>query len=453
MNGKQMLRIFVTWLLFSLVIGFVSWRLVLYQQVEGRLAAIRAAGRPASGQELNAWRLAVPDRENGALVLTQAFALARTFPDSRSNLVVAPELLKRGNQWSAETRALVAAYVSTNAAALAKTREAAQFQQFRFPVDFSFGPDAELPHLGRLKNLAGIIALQAALAADEGRSEEWTEQTELLLTLARAIDEEPSVISHLVHNAILRTAATTTERCLARAAPGEDSCRQLQIAFASAGETNRLARALIGERALLIPVFRLSWAEIQSASQGAGEGTQTHKPHAYSGKPATIVWLTGFMERDLNFFLQTMDRCITVAQLPPPENLNLTNEMMTASEVARRKHYLMSTMLLPAYTALVRREATLRARVELAQLGVALQRFHNQHAQWPEDLRALTPQFLESVPEDPFDGRPLHYRTLTNGFVLYSVDTDGHDDGGREPPDRIKSTDTNSYDITFIVER
>jgi hypothetical protein len=32
------------------------------------------------------------------------------------------------------------------------------------------------------------------------------------------------------------------------------------------------------------------------------------------------------------------------------------------------------------------------------------------------------------------------------------VDADGHDDGGREPPEHRTSADQTSYDLTFIVE-
>jgi hypothetical protein len=68
-----------------------------------------------------------------------------------------------------------------------------------------------------------------------------------------------------------------------------------------------------------------------------------------------------------------------------------------------------------------------------------------------EDI--LKPRFLTFVPTDPFEGGPLRYRRLSKGYVLYSVDRDGHDDGGREKPERRKSSDQTSYDITFTVER
>jgi hypothetical protein len=39
------------------------------------------------------------------------------------------------------------------------------------------------------------------------------------------------------------------------------------------------------------------------------------------------------------------------------------------------------------------------------------------------------------------------------GYKIYSVDAEGHDDGGRERPVSKKPGDKQTYDITFIVER
>jgi len=57
------------------------------------------------------------------------------------------------------------------------------------------------------------------------------------------------------------------------------------------------------------------------------------------------------------------------------------------------------------------------------------------------------------VPADPFDGAALRYRRLEKGYVIYSLGSDGHDDGGREKPSDWKSSDKTTYDITFTVER
>jgi hypothetical protein len=71
----------------------------------------------------------------------------------------------------------------------------------------------------------------------------------------------------------------------------------------------------------------------------------------------------------------------------------------------------------------------------------------------PAGLEELAPKYLPSVPLDPFIGLPLHYRQLPKGYVVYSVDRDGRDDGGKEKPANRKSSDRNTYDLTITVER
>ena len=50
----------------------------------------------------------------------------------------------------------------------------------------------------------------------------------------------------------------------------------------------------------------------------------------------------------------------------------------------------------------------------------------------PEELSDLTPTFLDAVPTDPFDGEPLRYRVMENGYIVYSIGDNQRDDGGAE---------------------
>jgi len=55
---------------------------------------------------------------------------------------------------------------------------------------------------------------------------------------------------------------------------------------------------------------------------------------------------------------------------------------------------------------------------------------------------------------DPFDGKPLRFKRLANGYMIYSIGRDLHDDGGKEePPSTTGVAKTENYDITFTVER
>lgn len=431
--------------------SFLLWRSLLYYDVKRQFAQMR--GYPISGAELDVWRATVPDVDNGALVLTQAFALIRTFSDSRSNQVVEPTLLRRTNEWHPATKVLVREYTAMNSSALDRVRTAFRFSRFRYPVDFAFGPETPLPHLGSLKELARIAALKGALEAEEGRLEQWPEDVLLQLKLAQGLDDEPVIISHLVRSSIVRQAVRDTERCLKFGSPSKENCKLVQEKFLQVAGTNLLPMALVGERALAIPIFRLSWKEIQARSSDSTNESMPQSPQRYSGRPMSFLWLTGFFERDLNFFLQTMQRTTTLAALPFPQSLVLTNSLDSAAKLAERRGYIYSSMLLPSFSRVIVREASTRALAELAATAMALEGFRHEHGHLPTSLAELKPEFLDSVPIDPFDGAPIKYKQLPTGYIIYSVDADGRDDGGRERPEQRKSTDTTSYDLTFTVER
>ena len=95
-------------------------------------------------------------------------------------------------------------------------------------------------------------------------------------------------------------------------------------------------------------------------------------------------------------------------------------------------------------------EAIARTRTALASL--AIERYRLATGRLPEKLGDLVPAYLDAIPQDPFDGKPLRYKKLVKGYVVYSIGEDGEDNGGAE-----KNTEGHSYgkgtDITFIVER
>jgi hypothetical protein len=72
-----------------------------------------------------------------------------------------------------------------------------------------------------------------------------------------------------------------------------------------------------------------------------------------------------------------------------------------------------------------------RALNRLLMTDLALREFKHNRGQYPGSLTELVPDYLESVPLDPFSGQPLIYRLTDDAFVLYSVGKDGTDNGGR----------------------
>ena len=124
---------------------------------------------------------------------------------------------------------------------------------------------------------------------------------------------------------------------------------------------------------------------------------------------------------------------------PFPEALNrteLVNDWLESSHPGLRNY--ISRMLLPAMGGIIKKEARRVALLRAAQTAIAIERFRLAHdGARPDSLDQLTPVFLPSILDDPFDGQPLRYRQLDTGYVVYSIDDDLEDnDGDLEPKTR-----------------
>jgi hypothetical protein len=74
--------------------------------------------------------------------------------------------------------------------------------------------------------------------------------------------------------------------------------------------------------------------------------------------------------------------------------------------------------------------------------------YRAKQGKYPERLEQLVPVFLDFIPPDPFDGKPLKMARTDKGLVLYTIGEDLKDDGGR-PLDPQGQTG----DITFTLPK
>jgi len=78
-----------------------------------------------------------------------------------------------------------------------------------------------------------------------------------------------------------------------------------------------------------------------------------------------------------------------------------------------------------------RRFNTAHAELRCAAAALAAERYRLAENRWPAKIEDLVPRYLDAVPTDPFDGRPLRLRHLPHGIVMYSVGPDRVDDLGK----------------------
>ena len=86
-------------------------------------------------------------------------------------------------------------------------------------------------------------------------------------------------------------------------------------------------------------------------------------------------------------------------------------------------------------------------RDDLERIAFALVIYKAEKGEYPAALEALQPGILKEIPHDWSSGKPLVYKRIEKGYVLYSVGPNKIDDGGTgNPQDRTKG------DIVVRVE-
>jgi hypothetical protein len=106
--------------------------------------------------------------------------------------------------------------------------------------------------------------------------------------------------------------------------------------------------------------------------------------------------------------------------------------------------------LIPAMERVYEEQLKMFARLRAARAGIAVERFRMANGRLPDSLDELAPKWLDSVPSDPFDDKPIRYKKLAKGFVTYSIGPDLKDHGGKESDPKDYRA---AHDITFIVAR
>jgi len=212
------------------------------------------------------------------------------------------------------------------------------------------------------------------------------------------------------------------------------------VMVADAERPQAFLRCLAGERAQGIAAFTDAVTLMTEPPGGQGDKLRARLV-------VSFMKSTGIFEKDRTFYLDAMSTNVAAASLPYPDRIKVGQQARSVPP----RFCIISGMLLAAISRTFTREADATARLRAAQTALAVERFRRGHGETlPTRLEELAPGYCKSVPTDPYDGNPLRFKTLDSGYVIYSIGSDGKDDGGVE---RDAKNFQAPHDITFKVER
>ena len=427
---------------------YLLFRHSLKSDLRTKLKAIRAAGYPVTFKELDAW-YSIPDlEENAADVITNAFAYYTEWDyEKRKSLprVGEERLPPRTEPLADGTKSLIAAYLCDNQTALELLHKGARIEHCRYPIDLGRGHDCLVGHVSRIKTGVELLYLEAVLNAEDKKPELAIPSIESMFGISRSLTKEPLLISQLSSIACRALAVKALERAVSRTEFTDVQLAHLSEMLADARDLSALSRAFAGEQCFAIAAF-----EKPSVLIDYYLGLPARSPRSPARRVFVAFYtLTGLLEKNAAIYLDLMSDCIRAYELPPHQRQKAFRSI-EAKVNSLSKIHAYARLAMPAIPRCVTLELNHIAQLRSAQTALAVQRYRLAEGRLPDTLADLVPDYLETVPLDPFDGNDLRYKKLNIGFVVYSIGEDGKDDGGGE---RTSGSARSSYDLTFTVER
>jgi hypothetical protein len=192
----------------------------------------------------------------------------------------------------------------------------------------------------------------------------------------------------------------------------------LQAAFTREADYPRLAVGIRGERALIHRI-------LQAIEKGEynPEGTSRFLSVLQAWAMRTVLY------QDWAKLLQVLTDSLAITKLPIEEQaaaMKPIDQRFKGGGVTN----IFIRLLMPAQVKVT--DASLRTQGVLhsGAVAIACERFARINKRWPNTLDEIPKSILAKIPSDPFTGKPLIYKRLPDGIMVYTVGPDGIDNGG-----------------------
>lgn len=399
-------------------------------------------------EDIEAARADIPYEENSApVILAASEQMPRPWPskefDEEHFRSLPPAQMLSDEAFARLSRELARART-----ALAMAAKLADMPRGRHRIYDEGNPiSLPLPHLQECRNLARLLFYESMCDNQKGESKKALSACRAALNAGRSIGDEPFPISQVVRTACVILACQAIERTLGQGEPPLEDMGALQKLLEDEDAFPGLLIATRGQRAEMHQVFaavgrgEVSLRDLEGRT-GMARGDNVGD---WLQNTALSFWRMD-TRADNALYLSLMTRRLKETLLPLHEQASLEKQF-DQDVRALPKNAVITRMLLPAISkvgeSFRRKHALLRCTI----VALAAERYRRDKKAWSDRIDQLCPQYLATVPLDPYDGKPLRYRRVNDGVVIYSVGQDGADDGGKI--DRERSGASPGTDFGF----
>lgn len=411
--------------------------------IDAEIAAIRAKGEPVAPEQLI--HPPIPDSQNSAIILNQAFA---KYPKKPTSAVLAFIRLHAPTPGAKDDLARYDGLAPL-------VERGLQRPQCDFRVDWSKGLVAEHPHYDKLARFAQVLAAMAIVEARGGNAHRAAKLIDDGLRLGELLKDEPVLIGQVIRYDIMSTMTDALAAVLCSCPLAPDDAARIDARLASIHPIPGWANAAVGQRTLGIAVFDeifgrrypTDFMDKPGSTQPAKRVTQQGRSMRLRPKLyARVTWTLDELQ-----YLERMRSLVRSEGQPYAEHMRACpTDYDTYTGWARVA--VVTCVLLPPWTSEPAHTAS--ARIAAGRILLRVHAFRARHERYPSQLTELQTTDKWAAPADPYSGKPFIYRRHGNGFILYSIGPNMRDDGGRQlrslrRAERLRD----NYDITWTADK
>lgn len=458
-------------ILFLLAIR-LAWGWHAHRAFERAIAEIKQRGEPIEPEDFDGPE--IPDEENAALVYLKAIETAdftddeREFIDNAINLINWPsESMVWGDAEQATADQLETKYSnSLRLIRTARSRSGANWgQRYRSPMDVA------LPQISGHRWNGKLLSVLSAAAVRRGEPEAAAEFILDSIIYMDQLDNEPSTITHLVamagfsltcqclEDALPRMPSLTEARNLPNEGGASTARKTIEVILRKLLDESRFTQSgvtrMCFERAFHVDAARCV-ARGQRSWDFAFQWASMARPDWWQRAmmwPVAPVFLDDGRRAMVRF-----DRLIAAIRLEnwPAASVAGKPNSGTPSAWMRLARPLSATG--DDNSEMLQRVMMLRFRAlairRMAATAVAIRLFQEDYGRRPESLEELVPKYLPAVPRDPMAENDAAIRYLPNASppILYSVNENGVDDGGRYLNDKGELEYNAAPDFPYFLD-
>jgi hypothetical protein len=329
------------------------------------------------------------------------------------------------------------------APAEAELRKAAALQSGWYSIRWSpdtFYTGVNVNHVQEVRQVATYLRFAATLHSEDEEHDDAVRSSLMIVALARSFGEEPTLISSLVRMAIRSVAVISLEECLARGTVSDSLLAEAQKQLAAEAKHNVFLYGMRGERAMID-----SFMTNAEAGKADPIPLLAGKRKSWGDSVLQVYFTKARLMEEHAWILRFYNDLVESARLPPAEMRAKRPEIDRKAAAAP----LLAKMLVPAVARVG--ESAIRSQVmlECAIAAIGVERYRLQNGRWPDSLdEVVAAKFLDKVPTDHFDGKPLRYRKASDGVVIYSVGKAGNYKGDAlDPGSEFDPNTTERYEF------